>query len=94
MRFDMRRTTVLVCMLGGMAVLSGCSLFSRGEHKCREPALPAGLVNGEALAMPPGLDPLDARNAIVIPDLKEPEAPRSAKDPCLSAPPAYKIPAS
>lgn len=92
MSFAMRRSGALVCMLGVLVVLSGCSLFNRGEQKCREPALPAGLVNGDALAMPPGLEPLDARGAVLVPDLKEPEAPRSVRNPCLSAPPAYKIP--
>jgi hypothetical protein len=92
MSFDVRRAVALVCMLGMLAVLSGCSRFHRGEQKCREPAIPAGLSNGDSLAVPPGLDPLDTRGAVVIPALKEPEAPRSARDPCLSAPPAYKIP--
>ena len=50
----------------------------------------SGRANGPGLALPPGLDAPDARGAVRIPELKEPEQPRSASDPCLSTPPDYK----
>ena len=53
--------------------------------------LSTGLANGPGLVVPQGLDAPDTRGAVHIPDLKEPEQPRSAKDPCLSSPPDYKI---
>lgn len=91
MRSSWGRWMALGGMVTVLAATSGCSIFHHGSHKCREPAMQAGLVNGSSLALPPGLDAPDTRGAVRIPDLKEPEQPRSARDPCLSAPPDYKI---
>jgi hypothetical protein len=87
----MGRWMMLAGMVTVLAATSGCSMFHHGSPKCREPALSPGLVNGPALALPPGRDAPDARGAVRIPELNEPEQPRSAKDPCLSTPPDYKI---
>jgi uncharacterized lipoprotein len=74
-----------------LLALSGCSWFHHGNRaKCREPVIGAGARNLPPLKVPAGLDAPDTRNAIKIPPLTEPEAPRSLKDPCLSSPPSYK----
>jgi hypothetical protein len=41
------------------------------------------------LEVPLGLDAPDTRNALRVPDLNEPERPRSKHDPCLDEPPSY-----
>jgi hypothetical protein len=81
---------VAVACIGLLVASSGCSWLHRGGHKCREPGMSTGLANGPGLVVPQGLDAPDTRGAVHIPDLKEPELPRSAKDPCLSSPPDYK----
>jgi hypothetical protein len=81
---------VLTGMMTVLAAASGCSWFHRGGQKCREPAMRSGLANGPGLALPPGLDAPDPRGAVRIPELKEPEQPRSAGGACLSTPPEYK----
>lgn len=80
--------TVRVGLLMACSMLSACSWLGRGTS-CREPAIPANPVNQPALKAPPGLDEPDTRNAVRVPDLNEPERPRGANDPCLSAPPSY-----
>ncbi|MCC7462306.1 MAG: hypothetical protein IT480_07570 [Gammaproteobacteria bacterium] len=79
-----------LALLMALVSMAGCSWFHRGSPKCREPSLPVGLANGASLKIPAGLDAPDARGAVRIPELKEPETPRGKKDPCLSVPPAYK----
>jgi hypothetical protein len=84
------RVAVLACLGVALAMVGGCSWFHRGADKCREPAMPANLVNGAGLQVPAGLDAPDPRGAVRVPELSEPEPPRSRRDPCLSMPPAYK----
>jgi uncharacterized lipoprotein len=90
MNIGLSRGMLRVCAVVALASLAGCGWFHRGGTKCREPVLQPSVVNGPALSLPPGLDAPDARGAVRIPELNEPERPRSARDPCLSAPPAYK----
>ena len=91
MKDSRSRVALALGLIVAMAALAGCSRFHRGGiTKCREPALPASLANGAGLQLPPGLDAPDARGAVRIPELNEPEQPRGKKDPCLSAPPSYK----
>ena len=90
MRSRLGKWVVLAGMMAVLVTASGCSWFHRGSHKCREPMMRSGVANGPGLALPPGLDAPDARGAVRIPELKEPEQPRSARDPCLSTPPDYK----
>lgn len=80
----------LLCVLLVAASLSSCGRMGlRSNAACREPELPAGLANNPPLKVVPGLDLPDTRNAVRVPELKEPEKPRSKSDPCLSRPPAY-----
>ena len=80
--------SVCVVMLASLA-LNSCSWLHRGGDKCREPAVPASLGNRAPLRAAAGLDAPDTRNAIKVPELTEPEKPRSRSDPCLSLPPSY-----
>jgi len=81
---------VLVTLVVVLAATAGCGVFHRGSRKCREPTMLADAENRPGLKLPPGLDTPDRRGAVRIPELKEPEAPRSPNDPCLSFPPDYK----
>jgi uncharacterized lipoprotein len=77
-------------MAAVLMATASCSWFRHGSPKCHEPAMQGNLANGPPLQMPPGLDAPDTRGAVRIPQLTEPERPRSPNDPCLSAPPDYK----
>jgi hypothetical protein len=79
---------VLVPALISVA-LSSCSWIGRHGDKCRETAVPAGLQNHPPLKAGAGLDVPDTRNAVKVPELTEPEKPRTKSDPCLSMPPSY-----
>jgi hypothetical protein len=79
---------LLVLALAGVA-LSSCSWMGRHGDKCREAAVPAGLENRPPLHAGAGLDAPDTRNAVKVPELTEPEKPRTKSDPCLSMPPSY-----
>jgi len=71
-----------------VAALSSCSWMGRGGG-CREPAVPTDSANLPPLRAAPGLDAPDTRNAIRVPELTEPERPRSGTESCLSRPPSY-----
>ncbi len=90
MRSSWGKWVLLAGMLAVLSATSGCSILHRGGHRCREPAMQTSLANGPGLTLPPGLEAPETRGAVRIPELKEPEQPRSARDPCLSAPPDYK----
>jgi len=85
-----RRRAAIAGLVSVLLACAGCSWFRHGSPKCREPALPATTANGAPLRVPAGLAGPDTRGAVRIPALNEPEQPRGAKDPCLSAPPDYK----
>jgi uncharacterized lipoprotein len=79
---------VLVLVLASV-LLSSCSWLGRHGDKCREPTVPGGLQNRPPLQAAAGMDLPDTRNAIKVPELTEPEKPRTRSDPCLSLPPSY-----
>lgn len=86
----MRVGVRVLCVLLAAASVASCSrLGLRSRTACREPQLPATLVDNAPLKVGPGMDLPDTRNAVRVPELKEPEKPRSKSDPCLSRPPAY-----
>jgi uncharacterized lipoprotein len=79
--------------LACLALLSSCSWFhSKSCHKTQ--------VYEEAKSVPPlripvGLDGIDTRGALKIPELNEPEPPPPAVDaPCLDEPPVLVVPAT
>jgi uncharacterized lipoprotein len=75
------------------AALSGCGIFRGSSSDCRDSAVYAGAESVEPLKIPAGLQAPDTRNALKVPDLKVPEAPRPAGAKCLDAPPPYAAPA-
>ena len=79
----------ILCVLLVAAALGSCSRFGLSRAACREPQIPANLGNDAPLRVAPGQDLPDTRNAVRVPELNEPEKPRSKSDPCLSRPPQY-----
>jgi hypothetical protein len=85
----MRGAGRVLCLLLVAATLASCSRLGLRRAACREPQLPASLGNSAPLKVGAGLDLPDTRNAVRVPELNEPERPRSKSDPCLSRPPTY-----
>jgi len=86
----LRGAARVLCLLLAALSLASCSrLGLSNKAACREPQIPANPGNNALLKVGPGLDLPDTRSAIRVPELKEPEKPRSKTDPCLSRPPTY-----
>jgi uncharacterized lipoprotein len=80
------RQVALGLGLACLALLGGCkSLF--GGKSCHKPQVYEAAESLPPLHIPEGLDPMDTRGALKIPELKEPEAPRDPNGPCLDEPP-------
>jgi hypothetical protein len=75
-----------VAMLALLA-LPGCKRFTRAD--CNKPQGYEQAQNLQGLRIPGGLDPLNTRGALKIPELREPEAPRNVNDACLEEPPKF-----
>jgi hypothetical protein len=78
----LRAIGVALALLAGS--MAGCKSVS-----C---SAPSGYGNDQTLPpleIPGGLEPPDTRNALKIPELKEPERPRTEADGCLEEPPSY-----
>jgi uncharacterized lipoprotein len=87
------RQAAQVAGMACLALLGGCAWF--GDKSCHKPQ-----VYEEAKAVPPlripaGLDGIDTRGALNIPELKEPEPPPPADNaPCLDEPPVLVVPSA
>jgi hypothetical protein len=71
-----------------MAVVSACVAGCK-SYSCDAPQ---NYGNGDTippLDIPAGLEPPDTRNALKIPELAEPERPRTKAEGCLDQPPSY-----
>jgi type IV secretory pathway VirB10-like protein len=96
-----RHFTRAACVGFAVALLAGCSHFpwrhgadaANGKaprvNDCNKPQGYEDSGNNAPLRVPAGLDPLNSRGALRIPDLREPEAARKLSDPCLEEPPKY-----
>ena len=73
--------------LGALLLLPACKSWRIED--CKKPQLYEQSQSVPALRVPVGLDPLNNRGALQIPELRSPEKPRSASDPCLDVPPKY-----
>ena len=76
--------------LAALAVLAlpGCKRLAKND--CNKPQGYEQSQSVAPLRTPVGLDALNTRAALKIPDLREPEAPpRKLTDACLDAPPKY-----
>jgi uncharacterized lipoprotein len=82
-----RRLLALGVVLAALAALGGCKRFSAAN--CSKPQIYAAAQTLAPLRIPVGLDAPNTNGALRIPELNEPEAPRSAADPCLDSPPKY-----
>ena len=83
--------SVGVAVLAAM-LLSGCGFFRASSQSCRSDTVYLGAKEEAPLRIPPGLEAPDTRNALKVPDLNVPEAPRAADAKCLDAPPPYSVP--
>jgi hypothetical protein len=83
------RMLLVAALVGTLTLLGGCKrLFAGGN--CNKPQAYAGAEDLPRLKVPLGLDGLDTRAALRIPELTEPEPPRSPGDPCLEEPPSVR----
>lgn len=72
----------------GAVVMLAASAAGCRTYSCDAP--PSGTGDSiPPLEVPAGLEPPDTRNALKIPELAEPEPPRTEADGCLDAPPSY-----
>lgn len=90
-----------VALLGCMALallLPACSWMPWHWHRsgkenqvndCNKPQVYEQARDNAPLRIPAGLDALNTRGALRIPELHEPEAPRKLSDACLDEPPKY-----
>jgi hypothetical protein len=86
----------LVCAAFALALLPACSWmpFRHGSREgrvndCNKPQVYEQAGSSPPLRIPAGLDALNTRGALRIPELREPEAPRKLTDACLDEPPKY-----
>ena len=79
------RRLLTMAALSGVLLLGGCHRIVGGN--CNKPQIYATAGDLPPLRIPAGLDGPDTRSALRVPELNEPEAPRSPKDPCLDEPP-------
>jgi len=91
-----RSVARLVCAAIAIALLPACSWmpFRHGSKEgrvndCNTPQVYGQAASSPALRIPAGLDALNTRGALRIPELNEPEAPRKLTDACLDEPPKY-----
>lgn len=76
----------LAALCGALLLLGGCKGL---VGSCHDSQAYASAQSLPPLHIPVGLDGPDTRNAVRIPELNEPVAPRGKKDPCLEEPPKY-----
>jgi uncharacterized lipoprotein len=68
--------------------LQGCRAMT---GSCHDPQVYQQAQSAKPLQIPAGLESPDTRNALAIPDLKEPAPPaRKEGDACLDQPPSYR----
>ena len=86
----------MACLGLGLVLVAGCSHLpwrsaSKGPrvNDCNRPQGYEDAGSQAPLRVPAGLDPLNSRGALRIPDLREPETPRKLSDPCLEEPPRF-----
>jgi uncharacterized lipoprotein len=87
----MMKFRAAVLILAAFALLLGGCKSWRGSA-CNKPQDYQKARSVPALVIPPGLTGLDTSTALKLPALNEPAPPpRTTHDPCLDAPPAYKV---
>ncbi len=85
------RSVWLMPWLVPLALVCGGCHALRG-NSCNAPQVYQAAKSGPPLKIPTGLDAPETTNALRIPALNEPAPPpRTTKDPCLDAPPPFKV---
>jgi hypothetical protein len=87
------RQAAQVAGIACLTLLGGCSWF--GSKSCHKPQVYEDAKVVPPLRIPEGLDGIDTRGALKIPELTQPEPPRPAEGaPCLDEPPTLVAPGS
>jgi uncharacterized lipoprotein len=87
----MKFRAAVLCLAVIPLVLGGCKTL-RGASSCNKKQSYQSASSVAPLTIPAGLTGVDASTALKLPPLNEPAAPpRTSRDPCLDAPPAYKV---
>lgn len=76
---------LLLPLLGGLAVLAGCSAVGGGS--CLKPPPAADTGDIQPLKIPLGLDAPDTRSAMKVPPLEQPAVAQPPVSGCLENPP-------
>jgi uncharacterized lipoprotein len=85
------RQVAQIAGLACLTLLGGCAWF--GSKSCHKAQVYEEAKSVPPLRIPVGLDGIDTRGALKIPELKEPALPPPAADaPCLDEPPAMVPP--
>jgi uncharacterized lipoprotein len=79
----------LMALIGLAAATGGCGLF-RPDQSCHKPQPYESSKSIARLKVPAGVDAPDTRDALVVPHVDAPEAPRSRSGACLDEPPRYR----
>lgn len=81
----------VLCLAGVFLLLGGCKTL-RGINSCHRTLPYMAATTVPPLKIPPGLNAPDTTGALKLPVLNEPPPPRRTnKDPCLDAPPSFKV---
>jgi hypothetical protein len=87
----MKFRAAVLCLAMVALLLGGCKAL-RGGSSCNKKQAYQKAASVAPLTIPAGLTGLDTSTALKLPPLHEPDPPpRTAKDPCLDAPPSYKV---
>ncbi len=84
----MKRLLMLVTIVCA-ALSAGCGL-TRPDNDCEKPQAYESSQSIARLKVPTGFDAPDTRDALVVPEVTTPEAPRSQSGGCLDEPPRYR----
>jgi uncharacterized lipoprotein len=79
----------LLVLIGLAAAMGGCGLF-RPDQSCHKPQAYESSKAMARLKVPAGMEAPDTRDALVVPHVDSPEAPKSASGACLDEPPRYR----
>jgi uncharacterized lipoprotein len=89
----MKPVRQILALVPLLLALSGCHLMRAVRSSgCHESKTYLQAQSVPALKVPAGLDAPDTTSALRLPQLNEPPPPaRRGKEPCLDAPPAFKV---
>jgi uncharacterized lipoprotein len=86
------RQVTLGVGLACLVLLGGCKSLFGGGNSCNKQQVYEEATALPALQVPAGLDGMDTRGALKIPELREPPVPRTPDSPCLDKPPVLVMP--